>query len=289
MHSDADGGVRAGDGNADPAVVAGFGDEWTRFDQSGLSPDEARQSFAQYFRIFPWNKISATAVGADIGCGSGRWARLVAPRVGRLHCVDASAAALAVAQRNLQGLPNCEFHHASVDRIPIVDGSLDFLYTLGVLHHAPDTAAGIRQCVAKLRPGAPLLLYLYYRFDGRPRWYVWLWKCTDLVRRTVSRFPHFLRFFLSQLIAAAVYWPLARAARLAEHAGISPRNMPLAYYRHRSFYTMRTDALDRFGTRLEQRFTRSEIEKMMREAGLTDITFSEEPPFWCAVGFRHPS
>jgi len=65
--------------------------------------------------------------------------------------------------------------------------------------------------------------------------------------------------------------------------------MPLAYYRHRSFYTMRTAALDRFGTRLEQRFTRLEIEKMMREAGLTDITFSEEPPFWCAVGFRPPS
>ena len=53
-----------------------------------------------------------------------------------------------------------------------------------------------------------------------------------------------------------------------------------------SFYTMRTDALDRFGTRLEHRFTRDEIERMMTDAGLTDITFSDRPPFWVACGRR---
>ena len=62
--------------------------------------------------------------------------------------------------------------------------------------------------------------------------------------------------------------------------------MPLSTYRYRSFYSMRTDALDRFGTRLEQRFTRVEIEQMMRAAGLTDIRFSEEEPFWVACGRR---
>ena len=49
---------------------------------------------------------------------------------------------------------------------------------------------------------------------------------------------------------------------------------------------MRTDALDRFGTRLEQRFTRAEIEAMMRAAGLERIAFSDQAPFWCALGYR---
>ena len=48
---------------------------------------------------------------------------------------------------------------------------------------------------------------------------------------------------------------------------------------------MRTDALDRFGTRLEQRFTKNEINKMMETAGLENITFSKNT-YWCAVGFR---
>jgi hypothetical protein len=47
---------------------------------------------------------------------------------------------------------------------------------------------------------------------------------------------------------------------------------------------MRTDALDRFGTRLEQRFSRAEIERMMTNAGLSGINFSEREPFWVAVG-----
>jgi hypothetical protein len=49
---------------------------------------------------------------------------------------------------------------------------------------------------------------------------------------------------------------------------------------------MRTDALDRFGTRLEQRFSRNDIELMMNEAGLVGIVFSERAPFWVACGHK---
>lgn len=62
--------------------------------------------------------------------------------------------------------------------------------------------------------------------------------------------------------------------------------LPLGFYRHLSFYTMRTDALDRFGTRLEQRFTRKQIQSMMESAGLINIRFSDDAPYWCAVGIR---
>lgn len=48
---------------------------------------------------------------------------------------------------------------------------------------------------------------------------------------------------------------------------------------------IRPDALDRFGTRLEQRFTAAEIREMMEQAGLDRIQFSEFP-YWCAVGYR---
>ena len=53
-----------------------------------------------------------------------------------------------------------------------------------------------------------------------------------------------------------------------------------------SFYTMRTDALDRFGTKLEQRFSKSEIENILKSKGLKKITFSNKAPFWCVVGYK---
>ena len=88
------------------------------------------------------------------------------------------------------------------------------------------------------------------------------------------------------MIAAAVYFPLARAALVLEKLGTKVDGFPLAYYRGRSFYTMRTDALDRFGTRLEQRFTADQVRGMMQRAGLEAIRFSPSPPYWCAVGFK---
>jgi hypothetical protein len=91
------------------------------------------------------------------------------------------------------------------------------------------------------------------------------------------------------MIAGLVYFPFAKASLGAEKLGMNVEVLPLSAYRNTSFYTMRTDALDRFGTRLEQRFTRAEILEMMSAAGLGQITFSNEMPYWCAVGIKKSS
>ena len=149
-------------------------------------------------------------------CGSGRLARFVAPRVGRLHCIDPSSA-LAVAQSTLADQPNVQFHQASV------------------------AASGLLP---------------------RPKQLV-----TDL-------------------IALTVYWPLSRLASLAKAAGLPVASFPLSYYQHCSIYTLRTDARDRFGTPLEQRFSRAQICAMCSAAGLVDLRFSPRAPYWCVVGVK---
>ena len=272
--------------NVDKKTVAGFGQEWKRFDQSDVHPDEARSLFERYFRIFPWRALPSNPVGFDLGCGSGRWAVFVAPKVAFLHCIDASPDALEVAQANLSANSNCAFHCAGVDSIPLADGSMDFGYCLGVLHHVPDPAAGLATCVAKLKPGAPFLLYLYYAFDNRPKWFRFMWLVSDVLRRAVSRMPFKLRSMCADGLAGLIYLPLARVSRFLERAGFATENIPLSSYRNLSFYAMRTDSLDRFGTRLEKRFTAAQIEAMMHRAGLADIRFSDQAPYWCAVGYK---
>ena len=272
--------------NYDSKTVQGFGDEWTRFDQSSLDSAEHLELWQRYFGIFPWDELPADAQGFDMGCGSGRWAKLVAPRVGGLFCIDASSEALRVARKNLEGLRNCFLTQGSFESIPLEDNSMDFGYSLGVLHHIPHTRAGLQACVAKLKPGAPFLLYIYYAFDNRSAGFRALWRVSDRVRRTVSRMPMGARYAMSQGLAAGVYWPLARAAQKLEKAGKNVESFPLSYYRDSSFYTMRTDALDRFGTRLEKRFTKRQIEAMMKAAGLERIRFSNDVPYWCAVGYK---
>jgi SAM-dependent methyltransferase len=271
--------------NIDSRTVAGFGDEWSRFDQSELSENEHRELFDNYFSLFPWEVLTEDAQGFDLGCGSGRWAKLVAPRVGHLYCIDPSSA-LDVARKNLSHLSNCDFYNAAVDAIPLQDSSMDFCYSLGVLHHVPDTEAGIKACVDKLKVGAPFLIYLYYAFDNRPWWFIAIWRLSDGLRKVISRLPNGLRFFASQIIALLIYFPLAKTSRVLEIIGMNINNFPLSGYRNCSFYTMRTDALDRLGTRLEKRFKKIQVLSMMEKAGLERIKFSKTMPFWCAVGFR---
>ncbi len=271
--------------NVDHETVKGFGDEWVRFDQSELPEQEHKALFESYFSVFPWHSLPMNAEGFDLGCGSGRWAKLVAPRVGHLHCIDPSVA-LDVARKNLAQFGNCVFHSATVDAMPIEDSTMDFGYSLGVLHHVPDMQAGIDACVRKLKPGAPFLVYLYYAFDNRPLWFRAIWRLSNVLRLAVSRLPHGLRYFSSQILAFLIYLPLAKFSWAVEKTGVNVSNFPLSAYRNLSFYTMRTDALDRFGTRLEQRFSRKQIKAMMEQAGLERVEFSASEPFWCAVGYR---
>jgi len=271
--------------NLDVDTVKSFGDEWSRFDQSALSTLEANRIFDEYFAVFPWDKVAKDAIGFDMGCGSGRWAALMAPRVGHLHCIDPSAA-LDVAKITLASTANVTFHSASVDGNPLPENSQDFGYSLGVLHHVPDAARALQSCVAMLKPGAPFQLYLYYAFDNRSWLFKLTWRCSDILRRTICKLPSALKHLLTDFLAVLLYYPLARLSLLAECIGLKVSSIPLSYYRNHSFYTMRTDSRDRFGTPLEQRFTRKEVGAMMDAAGLHDVRFSDHAPYWCAVGIK---
>lgn len=272
--------------NQDDSVVNDFGEEWDRFKQDKLTINDHISQFNSYFHIFPWEKISADSIGADVGCGSGRWASLVAPKVGHLHLVDPSEQALEVAKSNLTGLENTSFNVKSVHELPFENNSLDFAYCLGVLHHIPDTLAGIKSISEALKPGAPFLIYLYYAFDNRPLWFKFIWKISDLFRAVISGLPTKLKHLICEVIALLVYFPLTRIGRLLRSLGLLPRAWPLSYYLDHSYYVLRTDALDRFGTKLERRFTKNQIREMLENSGFENIKFSDTLPHWCAVGIK---
>jgi ubiquinone/menaquinone biosynthesis C-methylase UbiE len=263
--------------NIDAKTVKGFGQEWSTFTQEPMSEQERTELFEKYFCLIDWSKKPRKAL--DMGCGSGRWAAVAAPLVDELVAADASPDALQVARRNVRAA-NVSFVEATPDALPFPDEYFDLIFSIGVLHHVPDTEGAIRSLARKLTSQGTLLLYLYYAFDNRPLWFKAVWKISDWLRRVISRFPFPLRLGVSQIIAVCVYWPLARTAK---YLPVSPA-WPLKFYSHRSFYFMRTDALDRFGTLLEQRFTKKQIVAMLEGAGLKGVRFSQSEPYWvCAA------
>ena len=271
--------------NIDRLSTRHFGKEWSRFQQDQESV-ELEENAKNYFSIFPWDKLPVDAIGFDMGCGSGRWARYVSPRVKKLICIDPSKEALKVARKNLKDFTNCEIQSGTANENNLKNSSMDFGYSLGVLHHVPDTLDALKSCSKKLKSGAPFLIYLYYKFDNRGLLFKLTWVFSNLLRLVTSRLPFSLKKTLTDLIALTVYLPLSKTSFFLEKLGFNVRNIPLSFYRNSKFYTMRTDALDRFGTYLEQRFTRSEIKIMMELSNFDKINFLENEPYWVCMGIK---
>ena len=269
--------------NIDKKTVEDFGEEWNKYNQSSIPDEELKKSWNQYFDMFSFEELSNDSEGFDMGCGSGRWAKFVANKVHLLNCIDPSEKALNVAKRNLSNFSNIRYFNASVNDNILKENSQDFGYCLGVLHHIPDTLEGIKACAKLLKKNAPFLLYLYYNFENRSFFFKLIWRLSDFIRKIISSLSPKTKIFITSIIAYLIYYPLARFAFVSEKLGIDVSNLPLSDYRNKSFYFMKTDALDRFGTRLEKRFSKDEIKRMLQEAGFRDIRFSKNMPFWVSI------
>ena len=271
--------------NLNKKNVDSFSDQWIKYDQSGLDNKEALKLFKSYFSIFPWKKLPRFSEGFDIGCGTGRWAKFVAPKVGKLHCIDPSNA-IYVAKKKLKKFKNINYYKRSLDSTGLKNNSQDFGYLLGVLHYVPDAQSAIISCSKLLKPGAPILFYIYYSLDNRPMWFRLLWKLSNLIRLFISGMPKFLNFLICDLITLFIYYPLARIAFVLEKIGLDLKNFPLHFYRKLSFYVMRTDSRDRFGTPVEKRYSKKQIFEMMKKANLEKIKFKNSTPYWTVIGFK---
>ena len=87
--------------NLDKQVVESFGDEWKKFNHHHFDSSSLKDSFNQYFDIFPFDSLKCESEGFDMGCGSGRWSKFIAPNVGKLNLIDPSQDALSSAMQHL--------------------------------------------------------------------------------------------------------------------------------------------------------------------------------------------
>ena len=269
--------------NLDKKTVDSFGDEWSSF--HSFDDAEIEKIGDEYFDIVKENQLNKNSLVLDVGCGSGRWSKYVASKAKFVEAVDPSNAVY-VASKLTSNLSNVRVTQAGVSNIPFANDSFDFVFSLGVLHHIPNTQQAMQSCVEKLKSGGYFLVYLYYRFDNKSDLFKLLFAFSNVFRLVISKMPHGLKKIVCNLIAAVVYFPLAKISSLVKNifGEKMQQKIPLFYYANKSFYIMQNDALDRFGTPLEQRFTKKEIEKMMIDCGLTEIVFSAQTPYWHAIG-----
>ena len=270
-------------GNIDKKVVDEFGDEWLKFND--FTDKRIKIAAEEYFDIIDNTIVNKNTYALDIGCGSGRWTKYLASKAGFIEAVDPSDAIFA-ADNLLRNVENVRLSKASVDTLPFPDETFDFAMSIGVLHHVPNTQQALIDCVRKVKKGGYFYVYLYYNLDGRGRIFRTIFRFTDVIRNIICKFPSGLKKFVCDILAVIIYMPLILLAKFLSFVGLKKlsKKIPLSAYCNKPFFIIRNDALDRFGTKLEQRFSREEIEEMMTKSGLDQILVSEGIPFYHAVG-----
>lgn len=270
--------------NLDQKVIDGFGHEWSSFDYSESEDCDALDlQFAAY--CSPLNLLEfdpSQSVAADFGAGSGRWSSRLLGTFSKVYALEPSDGANRVLLRKFKKEPRIIVLKETVGANSIAEDSLDLGMSLGVLHHIPDTALAIKDLAKKIRPGGYFLCYLYYKVENKPTYYRAIFRIVDFARRIISRLPQVAKRFISNYIAAFVYWPLARLSKVLRMIGLNTANIPLHHYADMPFVMLANDALDRFGTSLEQRFNKAEITQMLSNADfdLSTLIFSELEPYW---------
>ena len=272
------------DQNLDQQVIDSFGHEWAAFDYAESETDDALDAqFSAYCTPIDLTQFnSKSSVAADIGAGSGRWTSRLLPHFSLVYALEPSDGANKVLERKFSKETRMTILQETVGANSIPAGSLDLAISLGVLHHIPDTGLAIKDVASKIKGGGIFLCYLYYKLENKPLYYRGLFWASNSLRWVISRLPYAMRRLIAQIIAGAIYLPLARTARILGNIGRDVSNFPLHHYANMPFVMLQNDALDRFGTRLEQRFSKKEITAMLDSAGfdLSTLKFSDVEPFW---------
>lgn len=271
--------------NIDFSVVNSFGEEWKKFHQ--FSDAEINKLGSEYFDILDDKIINKSTYGIDIGCGTGRFTKYLSDKIGFMEMIDPSEA-IFTANKLLKGVSNVRLSMASVDNMPFNNETFDFGMSIGVLHHIPNTQKALNDCIKKIKIGGYFYVYLYYNLDNKGFLFKFILSIVTMIRKITSRLPMQVKKIVCDIIAILGYMPIVLLGRFLKLLGLNnlASNLPLSGYQNYSFFIIRNDALDRFGTTLEQRFSKKQIEEMMKIAGLDEIKFSGNIPYWHAIGKR---
>jgi ubiquinone/menaquinone biosynthesis C-methylase UbiE len=119
-----------------------------------------RELFGDHFTAEALLALLDTSwVVADLGCGTGNGADLLAAHVKTVHAIDREPAMLAAARQRLSAHGNVQYHQAELASLPLADGSVDVVTILLVLHHLPEPIVALREAARVLRdPGAVLIV-----------------------------------------------------------------------------------------------------------------------------------
>jgi len=225
----------------------------------------------------------------DAGCGDGIDTFRLARADGvEITAIDLTEEGLGRARRRTEGRTNVRFVQGDLEHLPLREGTFDFVYAYGVLHHLPRPGDGFRELVRVLKPGGMLAIYVYENFGTRTsleRLLLWL---IGGFRHVTVRLPPMWLYQLCRIASPLVFCALTLPARLLARAPLTRRlSRRIPYHHGTGPFGLGGDLYDRFAAPIEYRYSRAEVAGWFLAAALTQVSVRPMRG-WVGYGVKPP-
>lgn len=246
------------------AYAATFGRQWHWFRTVQLDSHNGTHRSADEFRATTgW--MAADLAGQrvlDAGVGAGRYAECAADMGAEVFGVDLTEAVDA-AFKNLSHRANIHLAQADIFALPFRPETFDRAYSIGVLHHTPDTEQAFARVATVVRQGGQLAVYLYARYGPTAR-------VSDAIRRVTTRLPTRVLLGLTTLAI-----PLYYLYRVPGVGAVMRLTLPISYDRHWRWRWL--DTFDWYSPRYQWKFLYPEVFRWFRANGFRDVEVFDGP------------
>jgi SAM-dependent methyltransferase len=246
------------------AYASSFGRQWHWFRTVQLDSHTGQDHSARAFRgSTGWSDEDVRGrLVLDAGVGAGRFAECAANAGGVVFGVDLTSAVDA-AYENVGRRENVHLAQADIFALPFRPGTFDRAYSIGVLHHTPDTELAFARVATAVREGGQMAVYLYARYGPTAR-------ASDAIRRVTTRLPTRLLLGLTTLAI-----PLYYVYRVPGVGLVLRLALPISYDRHWRWRWL--DTFDWYSPRYQWKFLYPEVFRWFRANGFHDVELFDGP------------
>lgn len=228
-----------------------FGFEWSRFNDIF---DQYEANFLSYIEPIGKDFFKDKLV-LDAGCGAGRHSYFAAKYGARIVAIDLSKDAVISAIYNLRQFDDVAVLNEDIYTFEFPQ-KFDYIMSIGVLHHLLNPQAGFNKLVSLLKDGGTISIWVYSKEDNKLRYLY------EPLRKITTRIPHKVLYYLS-------YFP-AITVEICNRL-----NLPIfKHYKRFPFKTKLNDAFDVFSAPSAMYYSKTDIEKWLIDAGLTDYSYA---------------
>ena len=257
-------------------TIKDFGNQWLRYsDNEGYYG--SLELFSDMLSPFLKPENLKNSKVAEIGSGAGRIVNmLISAGVKHVIAVEPSDSFEVLCQ-NIKEPGKVTCLKLMGDQLPAY-GDLDYIFSIGVLHHIPDPKPVVEAVLRGLRSGGQFFVWLYGK-EGNES-YLALIKPLRILTR---KLPHLALASLVWLI----YHPLNLYIRLCHRFPLPLREYLLSMFEKMSPEKRRLIMYDQLNPAYAKYYTRSEAENLLLNGGFKNVRIHHRHGYsWTVIGTK---